>query len=111
MSCLCSGSDNLFVGSNDGHVRILSQAFKVVRTFKAHDTGPITQIRQVEGTALLVTISEDLSNEPVLKVWALDQTEKKTGAPKCLSTLGIHNGRKQFPVESSNWAGPMYARF
>ena len=86
------------MGSNDGHVRILSQAFKVVRTFKAHDTGSITHMKQVDGTALLVTISEDLSNEPVLKVWALDKTEKKTGAPKCLSTLGIHNGRKQFPV-------------
>jgi len=71
-----------------------------VRDFKAHDTGSITQIKQVEGTALLVTISEDLSNEPILKVWALDQTEKKTGAPKCLSTLSIHNGRKQFPVSS-----------
>ena len=86
------------MGSNDGHVRILSQAFKVVRTFKAYDTGSITHMKQVEGTALLVTISEDLSNEPILKVWALDKTEKKTGAPKCLSTLGIHNGRKQFPV-------------
>ena len=86
------------MGSNDGHIRILSQAFKVVRTFKAHDTGSITHIKQVDGTALLVTISEDLSNEPVLKVWALDKTEKKTGSPKCLSTLGIHNGRKQYPV-------------
>lgn len=95
---MCSGSENLFIGSVDGHVRILSQAFKVVRDYKAHDTGSITQIKQVDGTALLVTISEDLSNEPVLKVWALDQTDKKTGAPKCLSTLGIHNGRKQFPV-------------
>ena len=95
---MCSGSDNLFAGSNDGHVRILSQAFKVVRTFKAYDTGSITHMKQVDGTALLVTISEDLSNEPILKVWALDKTEKKTGAPKCLSTLGIHNGRKQFPV-------------
>ncbi|KAL9636966.1 MAG: hypothetical protein Q9164_002496 [Protoblastenia rupestris] len=62
--------------------------------------GTITQMKQVEGTALLVTISEDLSNEPLLKVWALDKTEKKTGAPKCLSTLGIHNGRKQFPISA-----------
>ena len=45
-----------------------------------------------------MTIAEDLSNEPVLKVWALDKTEKKDGGPKCLSTLSIHNGRKQFPV-------------
>ncbi len=55
-------------------------------------------MKQVEGTSLLVTISEDLLNEPTLKVWALDKTEKKTGSPKCLSTLSIQNGRKQFPV-------------
>ncbi|KAL9104803.1 MAG: hypothetical protein Q9163_000301 [Psora crenata] len=99
-SCLCSGSENIFVASKDGHVRILSQAFKIVRSWRAHETGTITQLKQVEGTALLVTIAEDLSNEPVLKVWALDKTEKKTGAPKCLSTLGIHNGRKQFPISA-----------
>jgi hypothetical protein len=44
---------------------------------------------------------EDLSNEPVLKVWALDKTEKKTGNPRCQSTVSIHNGRKQFPVRCS----------
>lgn len=55
-------------------------------------------MKQVEGTSLLVTIAEDLSSEPVLKVWALDKTEKKTGAPRCQSTLSIQNGRRQFPV-------------
>lgn len=55
-------------------------------------------MKQVDGTALLVTIAEDLSNEPVLKVWALDKTEKRSGSPKCLSSVGIHNGRKLFPV-------------
>ena len=54
-------------------------------------------MKQVHGTSLLVTIAEDLPNEPVLRVWALDKIEKD-GAPKCLSTLGIHNGRKPFPV-------------
>lgn len=97
-SSICTGSDNLFIGSNDGNVRILSQSFKVLRTFKAHDVGSIMHLKQVEGTALLVTIAEDLSSEPTLKVWALDQAEKKNGGPKCLSTLSIHNGRKQFPV-------------
>lgn len=95
---MCSGSENLFLGSNDGYVRIFSQAFKVVRNFKAHNTGSITHMKQVDGTALLVTIAEDLSNEPVLKVWALDKTDKKSGSPKCLSSIEIHNGRKQFPV-------------
>lgn len=42
---------------------------------------------------------EDLSSEPVLKTWALDRLEK-TGLPKCLSALKIHNNMKQFPVSS-----------
>lgn len=70
----------------------------MVRTFKAHEKGSITHMKQVDGTSLLVTIAEDLSNEPVLKVWALDKTEKKGGGPKCLSTVSVQNGRKQFPV-------------
>lgn len=107
-SSVCTGSDNLFLGSNDGQVRILSQAFKVIRCFPAHETGSVTHMKQVEGTSLLVTISEDLLNEPVLKVWALDKTEKKTGSPKCLSTLSLQNGRKQFPVgiRRENWGLP-----
>jgi hypothetical protein len=54
-------------------------------------------MRQINDTALLVTVSEDLSNEPVLKVWALD-TEKKDGGPRCLSTVSVQNARRQFPV-------------
>ncbi|PGG98747.1 hypothetical protein AJ79_08767 [Helicocarpus griseus UAMH5409] len=100
ISTLCNGSQNLFLGTNDGLVHILSQSFKVLRSFKAHDTGSITHMRQVDSTALLVTISEDLLNEPVLKVWALDREEKKSGAPKCLSTVLVQNGRRQFPVSA-----------
>lgn len=47
-----------------------------------------------------MTVSEDLSNEPVLKVWALDKPEKKTGHPRCQTTVTINNGRRQFPVSS-----------
>ncbi|KAK2754845.1 hypothetical protein FQN54_006738 [Arachnomyces sp. PD_36] len=100
ISCITTGSENLFLGSSDGVVRILSQDFKVVRTFKAFDTGSITHMKQVESTSLLVTVAEDLSSDPVLKVWALDKTEKKTGAPRCLSTLSIQNGRRQFPISA-----------
>lgn len=55
-------------------------------------------MKQIEGTSLLVTIAEDLPNEPTLKVWALDKVEKKTGTPRCLSTLSVQNGRRPFPV-------------
>ncbi|KAF1911806.1 hypothetical protein BDU57DRAFT_484271 [Ampelomyces quisqualis] len=100
ITAIVSGSESIFFGSADGVIRIVSQAFKVVRAFKAHDAGAITHMKQVEGTALLVTIAEDLSDEPVLKVWALDKLEKKTGIPRCQSTLTIHNGRKQFPISA-----------
>lgn len=56
-------------------------------------------MKQIEGTSLLVTVAEDLSNEPVLKVWALD-TEKKGGGPRCLSTVSVQNARRQFPVSA-----------
>jgi hypothetical protein len=55
-------------------------------------------MKQIEGTSLLVTIAEDLPSEPVLKVWALDKIEKKTGTPRCLSTLSVQNGRRPYPV-------------
>lgn len=99
MESLTSGSESLFLGTQDGRVHILSSTFKLIRTFTAYEAGtPIAHMKQVNGTALLVTIGEDSSSEPQLKVWALDKVEKKTNAPKCLSSLGIQNGRKQFPV-------------
>ncbi|KAF2145667.1 uncharacterized protein K452DRAFT_243896 [Aplosporella prunicola CBS 121167] len=100
ITSVASGSDNVFLGSTDGVVRIVSSGFKIIRSFQAHDAGAITQIKQIPGTSLLVTIAEDLSSEPVLKVWALDKLEKKTGTPRCQSTLQIQNGRKQFPVSA-----------
>ncbi|CAG8983306.1 hypothetical protein HYALB_00007434 [Hymenoscyphus albidus] len=98
--CVCSGSENLFLGSDDGVVRIVSSSFKIIRTFQAYEVGSITHMKQVEGTSLLVTISEDLPNEPVLKVWALDKPVKKTALPTCQSTLSIQNGRKPFPISA-----------
>ncbi|KIN01275.1 hypothetical protein OIDMADRAFT_41873 [Oidiodendron maius Zn] len=89
ISCVCSGSENVFLGSYDGTVRILSSAFKIVRSFQAHDTGAITNMKQ-----------EDVTNEPVLKVWALDKPVKNTGLPTCQSMLSISNGRKPFPISA-----------
>ncbi|KAG6004996.1 hypothetical protein E4U21_000568 [Claviceps maximensis] len=100
LSSICAGSDSIFVGGNDGTVSILSKDWNMVRRFQAHETGRVTHMRQVEGTSLLVTVSEDLSAEPVLKAWALDKLVKKTNMPTCLSSLTINNGRRQFPISA-----------
>ncbi|KKA30677.1 hypothetical protein TD95_003353 [Thielaviopsis punctulata] len=100
ISCICTGSDNLFLGSFDGYVRIVNSNWKIVRTFQAHDVGTITHMYQVEGTSLLATVAEDLSNAPVLKVWALDKIVKKTNLPTCLTTLLINSSKKQFPISA-----------
>ncbi|KIW34222.1 uncharacterized protein PV07_01014 [Cladophialophora immunda] len=99
---LTTGADSLFLGTSVGSVRILSRALKVVRSFQASDASDasITHLRQVPDTPFLVTVSENLSSEPSLKVWALDKIEKKTGAPRCLCTIGVQNGRRQFPVSA-----------
>jgi vacuolar protein sorting-associated protein 11 len=100
LTSIATGAETLFLGDANGNVRILSRAFKVIRSFRAADSAAasIVQLKQVPNTSLLISIAEDLSNDPVLKVWALDKSEKKTGGPRCLCTVGIQNGRRQFPV-------------
>ncbi|KAK5132316.1 hypothetical protein LTR08_009224 [Meristemomyces frigidus] len=97
-SCIVAGTTNLIVGTPDGFVHLLDQTFKSARAWKAHETGSITHIKQVPDTSYLITLSEDLSNEPQLKVWSLDQSEKKSGNPRCLSSVNVQNQRKTFPV-------------
>lgn len=107
ITSLTTGSDNLFLGTSDSKVHVVNSSFKIVRTFSTFEGGftqgggAITHLKQVEGTSLLITISEDLSSEPILKVWALDTLEKKTGGPRCQSALVVNNGRKQFPVDKA----------
>lgn len=100
VASVCSGSDSLFLGGRDGTVRIVAAGWKVVRVFAAYDDGsPVTHMRQVEGTSLLVTVGEEGGEAPpVLKVWALDKLVKKTGVPTCLSVVVVNNGKKPFPV-------------
>jgi vacuolar protein sorting-associated protein 11 len=92
-----AGSNHIIAGTPNGTVHLLDQSFKSTRSWKAHSAS-LTHARQVTDTHYLVTLSEDLSHEPELKVWNLEQTEKKTGHPKCLCSLTVQNGRKSFPV-------------
>ena len=98
MTCVIAGENNIIVGKPDGTLHLLDQTFKSARSWRAHEAGSITHAKQVPDTAYLLTLSEDQSHEPELKVWNLDQNEKKTGNPRCLCSLTVQNGRKNFPA-------------
>ena len=100
LTCIATSTDFLFLGDDTGNVRQLSQAFKVVRTFQASDTpaAAIRQLKRIPETPFLVSISEDLPNEPTLRVWDIEKTEKRSNDPKCLCTVKVQNGRRPFPV-------------
>lgn len=78
----------------------LDQNFKLARSWRGHEAGSINNIKQVPGTSYVFTLAEDLIHEPELKVWNLDQTERKTGYPKLLCTLTVQNARKNFPISA-----------
>ncbi|EGP84623.1 uncharacterized protein MYCGRDRAFT_101271 [Zymoseptoria tritici IPO323] len=98
ISSIGAGTNHIFVGTPDSYIHLLDQTFKPARSWKAHDAGSLTRAVQIPETPYLLTLAETLSTEPELKVWNLDQSEKKTGIPKCLCTLTIQNGRRSFPV-------------
>lgn len=100
MSCVTAGSDRIIAGTPNGVIHLLDPSFKDARHWKAHDIGAITHAKQVTDTAYLVTLAEDLSQEPSLKVWNLDHVEKRTGHPSCLCSITVQNGRKNFPVSA-----------
>lgn len=81
-------------------MHLLDQSFKSTRSWKAHDAGSVTHVEQIPETQYLLTLAETLSQEPELKVWTLEQNDKKTGNPRCLCSLAVQNGRKNFPVSA-----------
>ncbi|QIW99691.1 hypothetical protein AMS68_005209 [Peltaster fructicola] len=100
VSAISAGSSTIFVGTPDGHIHSLDQTFKAAKSWRAHDAGSVVVIRQVAASSHLISIAETLSSEPQLRVWALDQQDRKTNAPRCLCTLTIKNALKSFPVTS-----------
>lgn len=102
LTCVATSTEFLYLGDNAGYVRQLSRAFKVTQTFHAADIPNVAVrlLKPIPDTPYLVTICEDLPNEPSLRVWDLEKTEKRTSGPKCLCTIKVQNGRRPFPVSA-----------
>ncbi|KAH6577766.1 hypothetical protein BASA83_008403 [Batrachochytrium salamandrivorans] len=70
----------------------------VIASFKAHSS-PITHVKQMRRKPILLTIGEDDSATPTLKIWSIEKEAIESGKPAVLiQTKKITHKAKVFPV-------------
>ncbi|KAH9952033.1 hypothetical protein B0H21DRAFT_715451 [Amylocystis lapponica] len=99
ISTIISSSAGPLVADIHGSVFLLSRDFEVVKSWLAHTGGRVTHMAERKG--ILVTLGEeDAARHPFLKVWDLEKTEKKTGAPVLLRSAKVQSGNRPHPVST-----------
>ncbi|KAJ6257977.1 hypothetical protein Dda_7767 [Drechslerella dactyloides] len=93
----CTGMRHILLGLSSGNMVALSSKYTKAAIWKAHESGPITHARYLESRQILVTVSEDLTNPPEMRVWALKSSERKSLSAQLQSTLRI-NTQTVFPM-------------
>ncbi|KAF3912586.1 hypothetical protein ABW21_db0207984 [Orbilia brochopaga] len=97
ITSVCTGMRHILLGLSNGFVVALSSKYSKSAIWKAHEHGPITHAKYLESRKILVTISEDLTSPPEMKVWALKASERKSFSAQLQSTLRI-NTQTVFPM-------------
>ncbi|OLL26859.1 Vacuolar protein sorting-associated protein 11 [Neolecta irregularis DAH-3] len=108
INTIASSDNSILLGDSEGRVHLVASSFKVALTFIVYDQGRISHMRTVSG--LLVTIGNELVSEPIIKVWALNNIDRKTNVP--ISSFTLNTGRKPFPVpHHTHTANPQVSAF
>ncbi|KNC99120.1 tethering complex subunit PEP5 [Spizellomyces punctatus DAOM BR117] len=92
-----NGRGHLFFGDATGAIIILNHALSVVFSFQAHDRR-VTHLKHMKYRNQLVSIGEDESGIPIVKVWNLDKPDKAAKTPILQRSSKIQYGHKVFPV-------------
>ncbi|EKM61891.1 uncharacterized protein PHACADRAFT_205018 [Phanerochaete carnosa HHB-10118-sp] len=99
ISCITSTQHGTIVADIHGSVYRLNEDFETVNAWVAHTGGRVTHM--LERSGLLVTIGEeDTARHPLLKIWDLQTTEKKSGAPVLLRSAKVQSGNRPHPVST-----------
>ncbi|KAI5122199.1 hypothetical protein M0805_002688 [Coniferiporia weirii] len=99
ISVLSSSSAGVLLADIYGSVHILNRDFEAVRSWVAHVGGRVTHMADRKG--ILVTIGEEENTpSPLLKIWDLGKTDKKTGTPSLLRSVKIQHGSRPHPVST-----------
>ncbi|KAK1224476.1 Vacuolar protein sorting-associated protein 11 [Marasmius sp. AFHP31] len=97
ISVITSSSAGVLVADIHGSVHLLNQDFESISSWIGHTGGRVTHM--VERKGILVTLGEEDSvRSPLLKIWDLNQKDKRTTAPTLLRSTKIQLGNRPHPV-------------
>ncbi|KAH6902717.1 vacuolar membrane protein [Coprinopsis sp. MPI-PUGE-AT-0042] len=99
ISTVASSSRGMLVADIHGSVHLLNRDFETVTSWVAHVAGRVTHM--VERNGILVTLGEeDTVKSPLLKIWAIEDRDKKTGSPMLLRSAKVQQSNRPHPVTS-----------
>ncbi|KAG7448346.1 uncharacterized protein BT62DRAFT_947390 [Guyanagaster necrorhizus] len=94
-----SSSAGVLVADIHGSIHILNRDFESVKSWVAHVGGRVTHM--VERKRILVTLGEeDAIRSPILKIWDLENTDKRSGSPLLLRSVKVQLSNRPHPVST-----------
>ncbi|KAH7108049.1 hypothetical protein BKA62DRAFT_648793 [Auriculariales sp. MPI-PUGE-AT-0066] len=97
ISTLVRASVGLLLADLQGLIHVLDRDFEPVRSWAAHVGGRVTHM--VEQKGILVTLGEEDSvRHPLLKIWDLNRTDKRTGYPVLLRSVKVQHDNRPHPI-------------
>jgi hypothetical protein len=94
-----NGRGHLIFGDSAGLITLVNYSLNLNYSYPAHPSS-ITQVKIMKYKNILISVGEDESSVPNIKVWNLDKMNKNTKSPVCLRTIKVNHAGKISPVTS-----------
>jgi len=94
-----NGRGHLIFGDSAGLITLVNYSLNLNYSYPAHPSS-ITHVKIMKYKNILVSVGEDESLVPNIKVWNLDKMNKNTKTPVCLRTIKVNHAGKISPVTS-----------
>ncbi|EJU05949.1 hypothetical protein DACRYDRAFT_92166 [Dacryopinax primogenitus] len=96
---IASSTVGILVADIHGVIHVLDRKFERSRGWVAFDGGRVTHMLEKRG--ILITLGEEaISWGPLLKIWDLVHTDKRTDGPVLLRSVKVGSSNKPFPVST-----------
>lgn len=94
-----NGRGHLIFGDSAGLITLVNYSLNLNYSYPAHPSS-ITHVKIMKYKNILISVGEDESSVPNIKVWNLDKMNKNTKSPVCLRTIKVNHAGKISPVTS-----------